>query len=272
MVYRIIAIFLGLFLIACNAKEANSDAQSSEQTAASNVEETKPESDEREISTITFPSLDGLEITADLYQGSNNGEVMVLCHQAKYCRAAYTETALNLMKKGYNCLAIDQRSGDLMNGKKNETALRAKAKGLPVDYLDAEQDMIAAVNFAAEKYGKPIILVGSSYSASLALKIAKENENVKAVLAFSPGEYFKGKLNVAEVITGLDKPTFVTGAKREAPRMAPLTKGVVADKLTIFEPGMSGSHGAKALWPTQSISRRYWEAVDAFLATLGPES
>ena len=45
----------------------------------------------------------------------------------------------------------------------------------PTGYLDALPDIIAAVNFMAAKYNKPVMLVGSSYSASLSLKVAKEN-------------------------------------------------------------------------------------------------
>jgi len=219
----------------------------------------------QEMTTITFPSIDGLDITADLFHVSDNAQVFVLCHQARYNRTEHTETAKALMARGYNCLATDQRSGGVLNDQENETANRAKAKGLPTTYLDAEQDIIAAVNFMAKKYKRPVILVGSSYSASLSLKVAKENPNVKAVLSFSPGEYFGDKLALGKTIAGLNKPTFITSSKSEAKGAKPLADVVDSDVITHFVPASDGAHGSRVLWSEQPFSEEYWTAVNAFL-------
>ena len=205
-----------------------------------------------------FPSLDGLEITADLFHVADDAPVFVLCHQARYNRTEYTETAKALMARGYNCLATDQRSGGVLNDQDNETAKRATAKGLPTSYLDAEPDIIAAVNYMAEKYNQQVILVGSSYSASLRLKVAKENPNVKAVLSFSPGEYFGSKLALGKTIAGLDKPTFITSSKSEAKGTKPLANVVTKDKITHFVPASDGAHGSRVLWSKQPFSDEYW--------------
>lgn len=219
-----------------------------------------------EITTITFPSLDGLEITADLFHVAENAPVFVLCHQARYNRTEHIETAKTLMARGYNCLATDQRSGGVLNDQENETANRATAKNLPTSYLDAEPDIIAAVNYMAEKYKQKVILVGSSYSAALGLKVAKENPNVKAVLSFSPGEYFGDKLALGKAIKGLDKPTFITSSKDEVPTAKPLAEVAAKDKITHFVPTSDGAHGSRVLWSEQPFSDEYWSAVDAFLA------
>src|SRR5438477_11180739 len=71
---------------------------------------------------ITFPSADGLIITADSYLQNDTLPWILLCHQAGYSRGEYKETAVKFENFGYNCLAIDQRSGDSVNGIKNETA------------------------------------------------------------------------------------------------------------------------------------------------------
>ncbi len=217
------------------------------------------------MTTITFPSLDGLEITADLFHVADDAPVFVLCHQARYNRTEHTETAKALMARGYNCLATDQRSGGVLNDQDNETAKRATAKGLPTSYLDAEPDIIAAVNYMAEKYKQPVILVGSSYSAALGLKVAKENPNVKAVLSFSPGEYFDDKLALGKTIAGLDKPTFITSSKSEVPTAQLLVDVVDKHAITHFVPASDGAHGSRVLWSAQSFSGEYWAAVNAFL-------
>ena len=71
----------------------------------------------------------------------------------------------------------------------------AREKGFKTEYRDAEKDIVAAVQYLNEKYKKENYnLFGSSCTlASLALKIAKENEGVGAVIVFSPAEYFDDK-------------------------------------------------------------------------------
>lgn len=232
---------------------------------------TKPTStkEKKEMTTITFPSLDGLEVTADLFHVGDNAPCFVLCHQARFNRTEHTETAKALMARGYNCLATDQRSGGVLNDQDNETAKRATAKGLPTNYLDAEQDIIAAVNYMAKKYNQPVILVGSSYSAALGLKVAKENSNVKAILSFSPGEYFGDKLALGKAIAGLDKPTFITSSKGEVPTAQPLAKAVNQTMVTHFIPASNGAHGSRVLWSEQPFSEEYWAAVNGFLTKHG---
>lgn len=217
------------------------------------------------MTTITIQSLDGLDITADLFHVADDAPVFVLCHQARFNRTEHTETAKALMARGYNCLATDQRSGGVLNDQENETANRATVKGLPTSYLDAEPDIIAAVNYMAEKYSQKVILVGSSYSASLSLKVAKENRNVKAVLSFSPGEYFGDKLALGKTIAGLNKPTFITSSKSEAVGAKPLADVVMKDKITHYIPVSDGAHGSRVLWSEQPFSEEYWTAVNAFL-------
>src|SRR5262245_54570689 len=64
---------------------------------------------------ITFPSKDGLPVTADLYHVNDSLPVILLCHQARFSRGEYREAAVKLNKFGFNCLAIDQRSGQEVN-------------------------------------------------------------------------------------------------------------------------------------------------------------
>lgn len=217
------------------------------------------------LQKITFPASDGVIVTADMYFVSDSFPYMVLCHQAGYSRAEYAETAKKFCYLGYNCIAIDQRSGNEVNGVKNETAISAFKKKKPSTYLDAEKDILAAVDYAYNKSGKKVVLVGSSYSASLALKIAATNKKVKAVLAFSPGEYFGTKLKVKEAISILSVPVFVTSAKEEAPDVTTLISEVKSKIKNQFIPTSKGKHGSSCLWKENPGYHEYWFAIMMFM-------
>lgn len=88
---------------------------------------------------VTFPSLDGLDISADLYLTSDDRATpfIVLFHEAGSSRGEYRDIAPRLNALGYNVMAVDQRAGGSANDVKNETFTRAVAAGLPTDFLDA---------------------------------------------------------------------------------------------------------------------------------------
>lgn len=217
---------------------------------------------------ISFPSLDGLVISADSYFQNDSLPWILLCHQAGYSRGEYKETAPKFKALGYNCLAIDQRSGDEVNGIKNETAARAKLQGKPTTYLDAEQDIRAAINYLYEQKRKPIIIVGSSYSAGLALKVATGNPLVKAVLAFSPGEYYGDKLHLGESVRSLDKPVFITSAKSETIDAKLIFNVIGSKQKTFFAPSSPGVHASSCLWESTDDYKEYWVAVKKFLSEI----
>lgn len=214
---------------------------------------------------ISFPASDGLIVTADIYTVNDTLPYMVLCHQARYSRGEYMETVRLFCELGYNCLVPDLRSGKEVNGVYNETASLAVKKGLPGEYLDAEPDMIAAINYAYQKSGKKVILLGSSYSASLALKIAATNKKVSAVLAFSPGEYFGDKLNLKKTIAGISTPVFVTSSKEESTAVKELVSEIKPKIMVHFIPSGEGKHGSSALWKNNPNNQEYWEAVKGFI-------
>jgi pimeloyl-ACP methyl ester carboxylesterase len=214
---------------------------------------------------IIFPSIDSLPIHANLYHIDSALPIIVLCHQAGYNKVEYTEIAKVLNDMGFNCLAIDQRSGGNLVEWFNETKLEAIERGLPTEYLDAQQDIIAAVEFAAAKYKKEVLLVGSSYSATLVLNVAIENKNVNAVIAFSPGDYFPDKINISKRLTDFKKPMFVTSSKEEAGELTKLISTVdLSEEQLQYVPESEGVHGAKALWKTYENNEEYWIASSSF--------
>ncbi|MFP4555536.1 MAG: dienelactone hydrolase family protein [Bacteroidales bacterium] len=218
--------------------------------------------------TVTFSSLDGVTITADKYVVSTQKPYLILLHQAGFSRGEYRETAPKLANLGFNCLAVDLRSGNEVNFVKNSTALDAKEKGKPCSYLDARQDITATISYVAGISKKPIILVGSSYSASLALVEATNNFKVKAVVVFSPGEYFKNELNVKEATSMLYVPVLATSSRIEFEPMKKMLDHIKPKHLTLFKPTKEGVHGSRALWESNPNHEEYWMALTQFFSQL----
>ena len=72
--------------------------------------------------TIQFNSGDGIRVTADVYMTeSADAPFILLFHQAGYSRGEYREIAPRLNAMGYNCMAVDQRSGKEVVGVQNLT-------------------------------------------------------------------------------------------------------------------------------------------------------
>lgn len=215
---------------------------------------------------ITFKSGDGIIVTADLYLKDKSYPYIILFHQANYSRGEYIETAPKLMKLGFNCLAVDLRSGKEVNFVQNETAIQARLKGLPTEYLDAEKDMIAAITYIKQISPVKIILFGSSYSASLCLKIATSNTNIISVVAFSPGEYFQSSLRIKDEIKGLTKPLFIASTKAENPFIKEMVNSLPVNQITWYMPSKSnGMHGSRALWQKTPENEDCWMALLLFL-------
>ena len=222
---------------------------------------------------INFKSSDDLLITADRYtpHSSNTTPLIVLFHQAGSSRGEYNEIAPRLNKLGFNCIAVDLRSGEYSRGKDNETAIRAGKAGLATSYADALPDIIAALQYANKQYShSKIIAWGSSYSAALVLKVAGDHPQlVDGVLAFSPGEYFshvgKSKTWIRDSAKNIKAPAFITSSKNEASDWAPIYDVIDAANRQSFIPETAGKHGSKALWKKYADSQAYWDAVVEFL-------
>lgn len=165
---------------------------------------------------------------------------------------------------GYSCLAIDQRSGMKVFGESNETKNRAKEQGLKTGYLDAQPDVEAAIEFAFKKNNKePIILLGSSYTAALALLIGN-HPMVKAKILFSPDEHLKG-VNLQQSISKMTTPVYATSSKSEIAGVTKLFKLVKKKYVTHFKPKTEGFHGSKILWESVKGYEKQWIHIKKFL-------
>ena len=222
---------------------------------------------------VEFPAPDGVTVTADLYMAHpKESAFIILFHRAGWSRGEYLSIAPKLLKLGFNCMAVDLRAGGQINGAVNQTRLSAVKAGRATTFLDAEKDMMAAIVFVRKNYAKgSLILWGSSYSASLVIKIAAEHGGIcDAALVFSPGEYFQkfGKSSsFIRVRAGKIKvPIFFTSASTEKTRWWSIYSAVPTGFRTYFIPDEDGAHGSEALWESTWSSEEYWDAVEDFLA------
>ena len=222
---------------------------------------------------INFISADDLLITADRYTPHNadTTPLIVLFHQAGSSRGEYNEIAPRLNKFGFNCMAVDLRSGEYSRGKDNETAIRAGNKNLATSYADALPDIIAALRYARGHYrNSKIIAWGSSYSAALVLKVAGDSpELADGVIAFSPGEYFahlgKSKTWIRDSAKNINVPVFITSSKSEINSWTSIYDVIDESHRQRFIPESAGKHGSKALWEKYADSQVYWDALTVFI-------
>ncbi|WP_299442554.1 alpha/beta fold hydrolase [uncultured Aquimarina sp.] len=220
--------------------------------------------------TIDFPSKDGLTITADMYEAKKSSQFIILFHQAGWSRGEYLEIAPKLNSLGYHCMAVDQRSGGAVNGVENKTKALAKKEGKQTEFVDAFQDIEAAVDYVKKTYDpEKIIIWGSSYSSALVLKYAGDNPDaVNGVLSFAPGEYFGKKNFITSSAANIKVPVFITSAKNEKKNWSGIYEAIPSGKKQFFLPETKGNHGSRALWDKFSDSESYWNEVKGFLKTI----
>ena len=223
---------------------------------------------------VTLTAPDGVTVYGTYYPASNARALILLFHQAGSSKDEYVSIAPQLQRAGYAALAIDQRVGGELYGK-NQTM--AGHKGNAEDYLGALPDLEAALAWGKDKaQGKPILLWGSSYSASLVFLVAASKSAggaVKGVLAFSPGEYFDDKKMVENAAAKVTVPVFVTSAntleeEQEAKAILSATKSTDRQQLI----PKTGIHGSSTLIAAKNPggSDDNWQAVLAFLKRVAP--
>lgn len=220
---------------------------------------------------VSFKAPDGVTVYGTYYPALAPKALILLFHQAGSSSGEYASIAPRLQREGFSALAIDQRVGGNLYGA-NRTMAGYAGK---TDYLGALPDMEAALKWASAK-NLPVVLWGSSYSASLVFMIANAadaKQSVRAVLAFSPGEYFNDKKMVEAAAGKVTVPVFVTSAntlEEEAEAKAILTAVPSTDRQQFIPP--TGIHGSSTLNATKNPggADENWVAVLAFLKRVFP--
>ena len=255
-----IALVAALALAACQNGGSADNAAVANTAAAEPVVQAQP---------IWLRASDGIAVKGAFYRADKAKAIILLFHQAGSDKGEYATIAPRLVKAGYSALAIDQRQGGDMFGH-NETVAKIGHQG---DMVDAMADLQAAVDWARPLH-QPVILWGSSYSASLVFPVADSNVGlVKAVLAFSPGEYFPDKTLTGRAAETLSVPAFITSAPDagEVAKARAIAAKVKGGRATVYVPA-AGVHGSSTLIAAKNAkgAEANWQAVMAFLTKVAP--
>jgi len=216
---------------------------------------------------VTLRARDGVSISGLAYTAEHPKAIVLLFHQADSSKAEYATIAPRLVAAGFTALAIDQRSGGTLFGP-NETARRL---GKEAGYEQAKPDLEAALDWATTQH-LPVVLWGSSYSASLVFEVAAEHpQEVSAVMAFSPGEYFNDTKAVARAAAKVSVPIYVTSAPDagEVSEAKAILAASLARSKTQYVP-QAGVHGSSTLIESQDPkgAAENWKHALAFLDAL----
>ena len=225
------------------------------------------------IDTVTFPSLDGLQVTADLYRGAGpEAPTVLLFHQSQSSRGEFLEIAPRLQALGYNALAVDLRWGGARSGVTNETAVRHGTPDLipriesgeerPWPTIDASyDDMVGALRWLdAEGYTGRRMALGSSFSAMLVYRLGAE-EDLAGVLAFSPAEYDEERPSlVRSWAHALHAPALSFAPVGEEEMVAQVAEEVSVDG-SLTAVGSIEGHGASVL----DEDPKAWHLLTSFI-------
>ena len=219
-------------------------------------------------SQVSFNSSDGLLINADLFQSKKSNPYIILFHQEESCRGEFDSIVSRFIKMNYNCLAVDLRSGDDLGFTKNQTAIRARENGYVFSIAASSRDVEAAIAYIHEITTKKIILFGSASSANLTLITGRCNDNVNAIVAFSPGEYFAPEYELKSILSNYPKPIFIACTKEEYEYISNI-EGLDASNTTLFKTSSDGGVRGTMALSSQNHSRdEYWLAMLIFFKSL----
>lgn len=219
-----------------------------------------------EKSEVELRAADGVRVFADYLavDGGRTRPIVLLFHQAGSNTAEYDPIVPRLARRGFDTLAVDSRSGGRMFNRNNRTVI-ALGRAEPFDAAYA--DLEAALAWAGRRGYPGAVAWGSSYTAALVLRLAAENESVRAVLSFSPGEHLGAGERVRGYATRVTVPLFVASAPgTEVREAARIIDGTDASLVTQYA-ARTGVHGSSALRADRNPSSylEYWDAVEAFL-------
>ncbi len=221
---------------------------------------------------LALRAADGVAVYGTLVPaGGRRRGTLLLFHMAGSNRGEYAPIQPELARQGFDSLAIDQRSGGTLWGRRNETAA---ALGRDPGYAAAMPDLRAALAWARQRDpAGPVLVWGSSYSAALVFLLAAEaGPAVSGLLAFSPGEYLGG-VSVRSAAARCACPAFVTSASdsEEVDAAARLLAAVAGAPKRQFRP-RQGLHGSATLRADRNPAgaAAAWAAVNAFLAEVVP--
>lgn len=131
---------------------------------------------------------DSIPIHTRMHRKADAKVMIFLFHQGRSnVRAEYQRFLTHIENETeFDYIAVDLRKGGQLYGGFNRTSAEMEIDS--IEYCDVYADMVAALTFYLDKRNqtRPIVVVGSSYSAALAIKLAHEYPQINGVVAYSP--------------------------------------------------------------------------------------
>ncbi|WP_312765800.1 alpha/beta fold hydrolase [Epilithonimonas sp.] len=231
-----------------------------------------PDAKYHNYKTVNFLASDELTIYADYYSGNGKrSPLIILYHQAGFSRGAFRNIAPRLVKLGFSVLAVDLRSGDMVNHVTNLTQKEAIKKGKSTAFLDVIPDLEASYHYAKNQLkAKKIIYWGSSFSGSLGFYMAsKHPQDYKALIAYSPGEYFKVEnKSISSFAKDVKIPVYIASARNEESAWKPIYNSLETKKDFYLPSKTAGHHGTITLSSFYDDAEENWQAIIPFLQRL----
>ncbi len=222
---------------------------------------------------VRFPAADGTQVFADVHRAASTPRLtLLLFHQGGGdARGEYAPIVPRLLSRSYDVITVDLRRGGDRFGHVNRTASSAQGE---FAYCDVMPDLEAALAFAGrEGRAAPIVIWGSSYSATLVIHLAaRYPDDIAGVLAFSPagGEPMQG-CDPEPVVRDVRAPLLVVRPAREA-ALDHVHAQIEAFRAAGVDVRVveSGSHGSSTLVPERAgeHTEATWSVVLDFLARL----
>ena len=216
-------------------------------------------------SKIQLLSQDSILITTELFMRSDSLPFLILLHEQGSSRGEFFDFVPRFHKMNFNCLVPDLRNGGNSNIITNETASRAKDLNKIISPEAVLADINTVVNFAYEKSNKKVVIMGAGANGSLALISAKNPKKISAVVAMSPGEFFKPDIEVENELENIQIPVLITCTKAERPYIEQMVSNIDGEVKSIYTSETDSSqNGTRALKTDSDMSLEYWLTILMF--------
>jgi pimeloyl-ACP methyl ester carboxylesterase len=207
--------------------------------------------------TVTFPTSDGVTISATLRVGETGTIPIVLVHQLGSTRAEWEPLVAKLAAEGWTTLALDLRGhGESTAGTGSRPRTLAYGSFRDTDWRDTQRDVRAALDFLAgrqEIAAQSAVLVGSSIGGTACLAAAAEDPRASRVAVLSPGRAYRGFDAIIPASKLGERELLILRAQDEAmtQETGEVLDRIVTNSTLRLVPG--GSHGVAMLAddPTQ---------------------
>lgn len=198
--------------------------------------------------TVFISASGNAGINAQLFLQNNSRPFILLFHERDNTEE-YAILSSRFMNLNYNCLSV------VIKNSGNQPAVN---------------DILSAIAYARKICNKPVILFGSGRLASLCLLSARKNNNVKAVIALSPGEYFQPGISIRDAVNDISQQVFVCSSEKELPYIKEMFfKEGTRSNITLFKPEKSATlHGSAVLDESNPSGSEYWFALMMFFKNL----